>query len=53
MRVRTLGAAGALVGGAALAGHAAVVRPWMLGWGATDAEVRGPLPGDDVIKRPR
>jgi hypothetical protein len=25
----------------------------MLGWGATDEEVRGALPGDDVIKQPR
>lgn len=53
MRVRTLRVAGALAGGAALAGYATVIRPWMLGWGATDEEVRGALPGDDVIKQPR
>ena len=33
---------------AATAGYAAVVRPWMLGWGATAADRRNPLPGDDL-----
>jgi hypothetical protein len=53
MRVRTIAGAAALVGGTALAGYATAVRPWMLRWGATDEEVGEPLPGDDVIKRPR
>jgi hypothetical protein len=26
-----------------------VVRPWHLRWGATDAEVRQPLPGDELV----
>jgi hypothetical protein len=34
---------------AAIVAYAVVVRPWMLGWGATDAERSGPLPGDDVV----
>jgi hypothetical protein len=28
-----------------------VMRPWHLRWGATDAEVAGPMPGDDVVRR--
>jgi hypothetical protein len=28
------------------------VFPWMLNWGATAAEVRGTLPGDDVVRNP-
>ncbi len=28
------------------------VRRWYLRWGATDAEVAGPLPGDDVVAAP-
>ena len=38
--------------GAALA-YAGWVRPWMLRWGATPAEVRAALPGDDLVPRPR
>jgi hypothetical protein len=34
---------------AAVAAYAAMVRPWMLAWGATDAERSDPLPGDDVV----
>jgi hypothetical protein len=30
-----------------------VVRPWHLRWGATDAEVRQPLPGDDLVSQPK
>lgn len=29
-----------------------VVRPWHLCWGATDVEVRGTLPGDDLLREP-
>jgi len=29
------------------------VRPWMLHWGATLAEGRAPLPGDDLVPNPR
>ena len=36
--------------GTAAAGAAAygLVRPWFLRWGATDEEIRGPWPGDDL-----
>jgi hypothetical protein len=33
---------------ASVAAYAAVVRPWMLSWGATTAEEIDPLPGDDL-----
>lgn len=39
--------------GAALAAYAFLVRPWYLGWGATEAEMEEPLPGDDVVPHPR
>jgi hypothetical protein len=42
---------GAAVVGTAVA-YAAVVRRWHLTWGATDAEVAAPLPGDEVIPTP-
>ncbi len=29
-----------------------IIRPWHLKWGATDAEVQGSLPGDDLIPHP-
>src|SRR6266508_6957465 len=28
------------------------LRPWQLRWGATDAEVVGALPGDDLLNGP-
>jgi hypothetical protein len=28
-----------------------VMRPWHMRWGATDAEVAGPMPGDKVVPR--
>lgn len=34
---------------AAIGVYAVVVRPRMLGWGATEAERAAPLPGDDVV----
>lgn len=33
-------------------GYLAVGRDWVLGWGATDAEVRSTLPGDELIPDP-
>ena len=27
-----------------------VIGPWQRRWGATDAEVRGPMPGDDLLR---
>ncbi len=38
---------------AALGAYAFFVRPWHLRWGATDAEVRAWLPGDDLIAQPK
>jgi len=44
-----------VVGGAvtsALAYHY-LLRPWYLRWGATDAEVTAPMPGDDFVAAPQ
>lgn len=30
-----------------------VIRPWLLTWGATDADVRRPLLGDDLVPHPK
>ena len=27
-------------------------RPWQLRWGATDAEVKRSLPGDEIVDKP-
>jgi len=43
----------ALAVAAAVAAYAAIVRPWMLSWGATAAERSAPLPGDDVVPNAR
>ena len=40
------------LGDAALALYLLVVRPWMLRWGATDEDLRKPLPGDDLVPDP-
>lgn len=37
------------LGAAALVGYRQLLRPWEERWGATDEEVEGPLPGDDLI----
>jgi len=34
----------------ALIGYDLLVRPWMLGWGATKAEQHVPLPGDEIVQ---
>lgn len=39
--------------GAALAAYSLLIRPWHLKWGATEAELHEPLPGDDVVPHPR
>ena len=44
---RSLAALGVLA--LLVAGYAAFVRPWMIGWGATEAEKTRALPGDDVV----
>jgi hypothetical protein len=43
----------ALAAAAAVAAYAAIVRPWMLAWGATKGERPGPLPGDDTVTNAR
>lgn len=45
--------AGVAAGAAAIATYARVVRPWHLRWGATDAEVKRILPGDDLVLHPK
>lgn len=47
-----------LAGGAVTAGTAALaaylikVRPWHMKWGATEAEVQRPMPGDEIVAHP-
>ena len=41
------------VAGAAVAAYVAVLRPRHLRWGTTDAEATEPLPGDELMPRPR
>lgn len=43
----------ALSGAAALAAYALFIRPWHLRWGATDDEVKMPLPGDELVEHPK
>lgn len=38
--------------GGAIGGYITIVRPWFLRWGATDAEVKLTLPGDDIVPQP-
>jgi hypothetical protein len=39
------------VGGLPLFATAPLYRPWHLRWGATDQEVQGPMPGDDIVPK--
>jgi hypothetical protein len=48
LRIAALSAAAGLAGG-----YAAVVRPWLLRWGATSEEIRRRLPGDELVAEPR
>jgi hypothetical protein len=41
-----------LLGSAAIAAYLAWVRPRQLRWGATDAEVKRSMPGDEIVQRP-
>jgi hypothetical protein len=41
-----------MVGSALTGVYALAVRPWMLRWGATAAETRAALPGDDLVPDP-
>jgi hypothetical protein len=44
----------ALIGGAgALAAYVLLIRPWHLKWGATEEELKMPLPGDELVKHPK
>jgi hypothetical protein len=38
---------------AALTAYAFLIRPWHLRWGATDEEVKMPLPGDEFVEHPK
>lgn len=42
-----------IAGAAVLSAYLLVIRPWLLRWGATDADVRRPLPGDDLVPHPK
>lgn len=39
-------------GVAALSAYTFLVRPWHLSWGATDEELKLPLPGDELVEDP-
>jgi hypothetical protein len=39
------------VSGLPLFATAPLYRPWHLRWGATDQEVQGPMPGDDIVPK--
>ena len=39
------------LGGLPLFVTAPLYRHWHMRWGATDDEVRGPMPGDDIVPR--
>ncbi len=43
----------AIGGLAALSAYAFLIRPWHLRWGATDDEVKMPLPGDEFVHDPK
>ena len=45
-------AGAAAVAAAALIGYRKMFRPWHERWGATDEEVRAPLPGDELTAEP-
>ena len=50
-RRRIVALAAVTAGAAKLAALAFVVRPWYLHWGATDHEITGPLPGDELVPK--
>jgi len=45
---RKIGAGVAVAGAGTLAAYVWAIRPWHLRWGATDDELRKPLPGDEL-----
>jgi hypothetical protein len=44
---------GFVVGALAVVAYALVIRPWHMSWGATEEELRRPLPGDEHVARPK
>jgi hypothetical protein len=42
----------AMAVGAATAAYLLFIRPWQLRWGATDEELKRPMPGDEIVMRP-
>ena len=45
--------AGALVGAALVPAYVWAILPWHRRWGASDEEIRQPLPGDDIVTQPK
>jgi hypothetical protein len=45
-------AAGDVIVGAPRFATAPLIRPWHLRWGASDAEVAAPMPGDELVPKP-
>jgi len=41
------------IAAAVAAAYVLVVRPWYLRWGASEDEVRKPLPGDELVPQPK
>lgn len=41
------------IAAAGAAAYVLVVRPWYLRWGASEDEVRKPLPGDELVPQPK
>ena len=55
MKDRTMGSkmvGVAMAVGAATAAYLLFIRPWQLRWGATDEELKRPMPGDEIVTRP-
>jgi hypothetical protein len=53
MNIRKIGIGTGIAVGVAGFAYALVIRPWQLRRGATDAEVRRSLPGDDLVPDPK
>jgi hypothetical protein len=51
-RPRQVALVGLATGAGLLAVYLRLVRPWTMRWGATNAEVARPLPGDQLMTRP-
>lgn len=50
--VRRIAFRAALAGGCGAFAYLRFIRPWQLGWGASDDEVREPLRGDEEVPSP-